>query len=172
LRGHRFDVIALAFSHDSRWLATGSGDLTARVWDLQAPNPSKAFHVLRGHNDKVRGVVFSSDGRWLVTASDDRSARIWDMKEEDPSRTSVVLQHHERIYKIAISEDQHWVAVAGEEGTVRLWTLQRDDLLPAAKRAAGRNLRIDEWEDYFPGEPYRKLYDDMEIPKHLWVDDK
>jgi hypothetical protein len=42
-------------------------------------------------------------------------------------------------------------------------------LLKSAERAAGRNFRPDEWETYFSGEPYRKSFENLAIPKHLWV---
>jgi WD40 repeat protein len=170
LKGHKFEVRALAFSPDGRWLVTGSGDLTARVWDLHAPDPSQGSRVLRGHENKVDRLRFSPDGHWLVTRSLDRTARIWDMTASDPSQTSIAVSIPNSLGEsIVIDGESHWFAVASDDGTVRLWTLRQGDLLKSARRAAGRNLRVDEWESYFPGEPYRKLFDDLEIPKHLWV---
>ena len=42
-------VDALAISPDGRWLVTGSGDKTARLWDLTAAEPEKTARVLAGH---------------------------------------------------------------------------------------------------------------------------
>jgi WD40 repeat protein len=170
LKGHRFEVISVAFSPDSRWLVTGSGDLTARVWDLKAGDPSKNSRVLRGHEGQVARVVFSRDGRWLVTGGTDGTARIWDMAAADPTETSVVVRNPDSFsHTLVIDPNGHWFADASYQGTIRLWTLRTDDLQKSVRRAAGRNLRLDEWESYFPGEPYRKMFDDLEIPKLQWV---
>ena len=43
---------------DGRWLATGSGDKTVRLWDRQADTAEPV--VLRGHEDSVSAVAFES----------------------------------------------------------------------------------------------------------------
>ncbi len=74
LRGHTNVIIDLAFSQNSRWLASASADKTARVWDLGS---YRSHATLRGHRDGVYAVAFSPDGQSLATASLDRTARVW-----------------------------------------------------------------------------------------------
>ena len=75
LRGHTGPIFSFAFSGDSRWLATGSHDQTARLWDLRGAGPSAVPIVLPGHGGPVSAVAFTTDRRWLVTGSFDAKLR-------------------------------------------------------------------------------------------------
>ena len=66
-----------------RWLVTGSGDKTARLWDLKAEHPETTARVLKGHEGSVHAVAISPEGRWLVTGSEDKTARLWPLRIEE-----------------------------------------------------------------------------------------
>ena len=46
-------------------------------------------------------------------------------------------------------------------GTARLWPLQVKDLIDLARITVGQNFTAEEWELYFPGEPYHKTFPDL-----------
>ncbi|MEE9392697.1 MAG: hypothetical protein V3W41_09350 [Planctomycetota bacterium] len=68
LAGHDDWVHALAVS-DSRWLASASQDLTARLWDLSAPDPNATARPLQGHKASVCCVAFSAELGVVVVAA-------------------------------------------------------------------------------------------------------
>jgi WD40 repeat protein len=76
LSGHEKDVLSVAFSIDGKYLATGSGDTTVRIWDASSGD---LLRVLEGHSAEVGGLAFSPDGKLLVTSSENGVLIIWDV---------------------------------------------------------------------------------------------
>ncbi|HSN99446.1 MAG TPA: pentapeptide repeat-containing protein, partial [Candidatus Nanopelagicales bacterium] len=76
-RPDRFRSLAfssLAFSSDSKTLATGTDDSTILLWDLDT---GVERHVLRGREGPVRAVAFSAGGAILASASEAGIIRLW-----------------------------------------------------------------------------------------------
>ncbi len=61
---HHGPVLAMAFNPDGQWVATGSIDSTARVWDSLTGLPLTSS---LNHSDGVSDLEFSADGRVLVS---------------------------------------------------------------------------------------------------------
>src|SRR5437899_2150418 len=76
-KGHELAVIAVAVSPDSNYVATGSRDKTAKLWELSTGREVRSF---LGHEASVNGVDFSNDGKYLITSSGDKTVRIWEVE--------------------------------------------------------------------------------------------
>jgi WD40 repeat protein len=171
LLGHERAINALAISPDNQWLATASADGTARLWSLNVQDPGTTVRVLRGHEGAVNAVAISADNRWLATASSDDTARLWDLSALDPSITVEILRgHQDDVNALAFSEDSRRLMSSSADGTVRVWDVDTSDLVDRARRIAGRNLSAEEWQQYFPGEEYRRTFD--EYPEGRGVRDR
>jgi WD40 repeat protein len=69
--GHTGDLETIAYSPDGKMLASSSGDLTARLWEVDT---GKVNIVLEGHHGEVDSVAFSPDGRLVATGVRTRSS--------------------------------------------------------------------------------------------------
>jgi len=116
----RDEMLAVAFSPDGQWLATGGTDSTVRVWNLE----TKAAPLeLKGHTDWISGLAFSPDGKLLATSSADKTARVWKTdtwKEE----FQLPLQITEPVGGVAFATEGDLLAFAvggPEEHSIRVW---------------------------------------------------
>ena len=75
-KGHELAVISVAVSPDSNYVATGSRDKSAKLWELSTGREVRSF---LGHQFSVNSLDFSSDGRYLITGNGDQTAKIWEV---------------------------------------------------------------------------------------------
>ena len=72
--GHSSPILCASFSPTGNLLATGSGDASARLWDLFTETPS---HTLSGHKDWVLCVEWEALERKLATGGHDSHVSFW-----------------------------------------------------------------------------------------------
>ncbi len=128
LTGHAAGVYAVAFRPARRLLASGSIDMTVRLWD---PATGEHRRTLTGHEGVVRCVAFSPDGRLLASGSDDMTVRLWDPATGEHRRT--LKGHAGPVLSVAFSPDGRLLASGGGEKrldrSVRLWDPARGNRL-------------------------------------------
>ncbi len=73
--GHTNAVNGLAWSPDSRRIATASADRTVHVWDID--NSGQTPFIYREHTAAVNVVAWSPDGTRIASGGDDHTVHIW-----------------------------------------------------------------------------------------------
>ncbi|MBI5211463.1 MAG: caspase family protein [Elusimicrobia bacterium] len=126
--GHQQCVVTLSVSPDGRLLATGSKDMTAKVWDLATGAELRTFKQ-SGVDLRLAGLM--PDGKRLVTAGSDGAAKLWDVATgeelkafQGPRRT---------LMSAGVSPDGRLLATADVEDTIRVLDLETGAELSAIR---------------------------------------
>src|SRR5262249_15622928 len=76
LKGHKANILALAYSPDGLLLASADGSVKINLWNAEN---GALLRTLTGHKRAVMAVTFSPDGRFLISGSLDKTVRIWEL---------------------------------------------------------------------------------------------
>jgi hypothetical protein len=108
---HRGKVLAVAFSQDGKWVATGSDDGAARVLDAAT---GKEVSRLK-HDAPINAVAFSHDGKWVAIGSKPAG-----VMEAATGKEIARSEYEGNVNSVAFSPDGKWVATANDDGTARV----------------------------------------------------
>jgi WD40 repeat protein len=121
--GHSADVFAVAFSPDSRFVATGGRDAGVCLWDIATGVEIRRFI----HQFQVWSVAFSPDGRFLLTKTSSLIKERGDYVYVWDTATGVEVQRFAgravEVHTPAFSPDSRLLVVAEDDYTVRFWEI-------------------------------------------------
>ena len=107
---------SVAFSPDSKLLASVGDDGAVRLWDTSTWKQARA---LEGHDGSVRCVSFSPDGKKLASGGNDTTVRVWDVAT---GKSLAVLEGHTgAVAGVTFSPDGTVLASASHDQTALLW---------------------------------------------------
>jgi WD40 repeat protein/serine/threonine protein kinase len=107
-------VCAVAVSPDGKWVASASGDGTAKVWDAAT---GQERYTLVGHTNSVECVAFAPNGKLLATGGLDSAARLWDLKTGQSLRA---LHLNGPVHTVAFRSDGKTVGTM-TKSLLQLW---------------------------------------------------
>lgn len=114
-KGGSFELAAVAFTPDGRFVAGAGADAVVRVYDTKTRQEVRG---LRGHSDWATALAFGPGGRLLVTGGADNKALVFELT---PQEGSAPVGHTVGLSAVAFSPDGKTVATASGDRTVKLW---------------------------------------------------
>lgn len=156
---------AVAFSPDSRRIATGSGATHScsdgtQLWDAATGQQLRRF---TGQGNAVTSVAFSPDGKWLAAGGTDYTTRIWDV--ESGAEIQRLAGHSAPVWSLSWSLDgTRLLTASGSDGTrsdftVRMWDTSSGAelrrfanafhpavLLPSGDRMVSNSAEVSIWD--------------------------
>jgi len=125
-RNHTKDINCVAFSPNSKILASASGDKTVCLWNIEEGKEMK-FSPLLGHQYAVTTCAFSPFGTIFATASSDQSIILWDIEKGEQIKT---LQGHKGMIRCCcFSGNSQYLATGSSDETLRIWNIQTFELI-------------------------------------------
>jgi len=127
LTGHTDSILSIAFSPDSRTLASGSKDKTIRLWDVNTGQHKQTFTDQNWIDDqfdeegRVWKVTFSPDGRTLASGMWRGPIHLWNTTTGQKKKT--LTGHTRWVQHLLFSADgQTLISTSGDQ-IVLVWNL-------------------------------------------------
>ena len=130
LAGHTNVVESVAFAPDGQLLASGSDDLTVKLWQVST---GACLQTLTGHTDVINCVTFAPDGQTLASGSSDDTVKFWSAGNGACRQT--LAQFADQVTTLAFAPGGQTLASGGEDG-VALWRLPLLDIAVTAAPAS------------------------------------
>jgi WD40 repeat protein len=127
LTGFADRVVALAFSHDGKLLATGGGAPTAdgEIKIFEAATGKPVVDIKNGHSDTVFDVSFSPDDKKLATGSADKFVKTFEMPSGKFLKSFEGHTHH--VLGVGWKADGKLLASAGADNVVKVWDFEKGE---------------------------------------------
>ncbi|MCP4191142.1 MAG: WD40 repeat domain-containing protein [Planctomycetaceae bacterium] len=110
--------LALAWSPDTKYIATGEQDSTVHFWHVKSGEDAQMW----GFPTKVLELSWNSSGRWLATGGSD-TVVLWDCSGKGPSgrKPREYQAHTNKLTQLAFQPDGQLLASADTDAFLFLW---------------------------------------------------
>jgi WD40 repeat protein len=118
--GHSGTVKSLAFTPDSKILASGGSQNDGRIGLWNTLTGKKVAIISRAHKTSVESLLISPNGQTLVSCSNDNTINLWNLSNSKFTRSFV--GHSSSVLSIAVTPDSK-VLISGALDGIRMWDL-------------------------------------------------
>lgn len=123
---HKTMILALAYSKDGKYIATGGEESIGKVWDAATGKLVYELDRSKGNQSGIEVMLFSIDNTTLFVGGDnDRSVYAWDLSDGKFAYTldPMLSTDGHRVNGLALSPDGKTLASSGSDRNIRMWDL-------------------------------------------------
>ncbi|PPQ72265.1 hypothetical protein CVT24_004682 [Panaeolus cyanescens] len=132
-KAHEKDINALDISPNDRFLASGSQDRTAKLFEIDyLPGPNGAIrgelkHIgtFKGHKRGVWTVKFGTAERVLASGSGDKTIKLWSL--DDFSCLKTFEGHTNSVLRVDFINAGMQMVSSASDGLVKLWNVREEE---------------------------------------------
>ena len=118
--GHDQDIYSLDFARNGKHIASGSGDRSVRVWDIDSGREILNLQI----EDGVTTVAMSPDGTYVAAGSLDKSVRVWNTRDGYlHERLDGVDGHKDSVYSVAFAPNGRELVSGSLDKTIKMWEI-------------------------------------------------
>lgn len=137
LIGHTRSIETLAFTADSKILASGSSDGTATIWDVANKTAQVTIH---GHTGSVQVLRFLENDKKLISSSTDSKMCVWDV--DTGSQQLIHTKPKWRGYTLTLSPDGKTLATGSGRNEISLWDMETNSLTATFKTGHDKSINV------------------------------
>ncbi|KAF4604861.1 U3 small nucleolar RNA-associated protein 13 [Pleurotus pulmonarius] len=133
-KAHDKDINSLDIAPNNRFLASGSQDRTAKVFEIEfipgregrpPRGELKLLGICKGHKRGVWTVRFSRHERLLATGSGDKTIKLWSL--EDWSCVKTFEGHTNSVLRVDFINAGMQLVSSASDGLVKLWNVKDEE---------------------------------------------
>lgn len=127
LRGHRQELVKLAFSPDDHWLASEDQGGGNGFWDLTQPTPVGFVSSQAGRPSPEFPIVFSANSKYLASPNWD-GTELWELTHQEWQ--PIILQHTDAVRSVAFNRNSTYLMSSGFDSqgpNAFVWNLTASD---------------------------------------------
>lgn len=118
---HNDSIYGLAFSPNSKVLASASYDRLVKLWNSET---GTLVHILKDHSDSVYGLAFHPQEGLLATVAADRAVKVWDTTSA--TRLYTLSDATDWLYCVAWHPHGKQLVAAGVDRSIRVWDADKN----------------------------------------------